>query len=128
MKNIKELVIDRARWGVAPKVEGALYNSETKQMCCLGFLARACGAKVNDIKDVPFCAEGEAPSVFVGESEAALNASDANDKKIGENLRINGAVLTSQRHREQVVRAIFKENGIKVKFVGRFPKAKKEAA
>jgi hypothetical protein len=41
---ITELVIDRARWG-----QGALKRIDSGKMCCLGFLAVACGVPEDEL-------------------------------------------------------------------------------
>lgn len=120
MKEVTELVIDRARWGTGIE-GGVLYSSDTKKMCCLGFLARAYGSKVKDITNKGFPSDGQAPEAFCigehGPNVAARKAADANDNPDGRS-----------RDREAAIRSIFANAGIKVKFVGKLGKPKKKAA
>lgn len=55
-KKLKEFTVSRKRWirgeydSDAGRIGNSrLYRPEDKKMCCLGFLARASGAKVEDI-------------------------------------------------------------------------------
>jgi hypothetical protein len=99
---LKELTIDRAQWGVGEE-GGYLYNSATKKMCCLGFLALACGQREADIIGCMLPRDGTVPTGFY----AHLSAARANDDR-----------LLAQKDREARIKSIFAARGIRVKFIG----------
>lgn len=123
MKEVTELVIDRARWGVGSE-GGSLYDSDTRKMCCLGFLARACGSRVSDIDGLGYPPRETVPDYFASKSD------DVNsDPEVGafQAARVNDNETVTSREREKKIKEIFSARGIKVKFVGAFPKQKKAA-
>jgi hypothetical protein len=117
MKDIKELVIDRARWGFGTG-RGTLYDSSTNKMCCLGFLARACGSKVYDILDASFPVDGQAPRAFTAGTDDGIGSPSAITA-----VNINDASNLHLTAREKRIKTLFANHGIKVKFVGRVTKS-----
>jgi hypothetical protein len=110
---ITELVIDRQKWGT-----GALKN-EDGTMCCLGFLSEACGygdqLRHIDVKGIDHGSVGlpnplwiDVPPVFRDGhiSEIATKAARINDSD------------RLQDEKEEALFTLFKNNGIKLSFVG----------
>lgn len=46
-KKIKKFTVVRKRWARGVN-SGPLYSQDSQNMCCLGFLARECGANIRD--------------------------------------------------------------------------------
>ena len=116
----KEFTIDRGRWvhGRNEDILGdtSLLNEEGN-MCCLGFYSKVCGATNSSMlsADNPHDLGVEIP--LMGKPYP-LNDSDFMDNCI----IINDSSGMDKRDREKGLKAAFKEHGVKVKFVGRYPK------
>jgi hypothetical protein len=112
---LKKLTIDRALWlhGEGHDVSRLLRETDGK-MCCLGFLALACGAKRRDILDEAspqYAKEVKWPSGLLdadGDADGTLKLMQDNDD---EHLRSDS--------RERKIRSGLKKLGFEVLFVGR---------
>jgi hypothetical protein len=111
-REIKELVIDRARWGT-----GQLRN-EDGSMCCLGFLGKACGIKVKDMLAVGM--PDDLPSWLIELFPDGLNSRDEIAAEQAAN--INDDPNMPRKKKEAKLRELFKTQGIKLTFVGRTPR------
>lgn len=129
---VKQFTVYRDRWlrglkaGSSKSInlddnESALYHSPTKTMCCLGFLARTAGLKVEDIKDCPtpnsvhsgIMAESRFPRILWGEDTKRIDRDTYLCKKIA---GINDNESLSDKEREEFLVKEFKEAGVKVTF------------
>lgn len=129
-----KLTIDRARWQRGDPDKGELLTDNGK-MCCLGFLACACGFKEEDIQN-----QGT-PSQVVNDTgepklarkhkrvwstmtdEVPEGTVDVNGDKT-ENVEeifvaINDSEKISARRREALLTKEFAKIGVEVEFVGR---------
>lgn len=121
MKDVKEFTIDRARWLCAPTQgyeDSELYRESDRKMCCLGFYARALGARVKDIKhkDCPSNAKSVHWTDWVLEN--GLNSLSTKDMIEENDFEV------SNKMRERKIRGLFAKHGVKVKFTGKYPKKK----
>lgn len=130
-KKLKKLTIDRRKWGRG-NTGGSLLNKNGLK-CCLGFACTALGFKNRDILDegipsdlVSTYTKEKARSKSVEKSRAKkldwlveengsgkFRASSAVNQLVG----INDDSLTSDNYKEAEITRIFKENGVKVKFI-----------
>lgn len=104
MPPVKELVIDRARWG-----QGKLKRFDNGKMCCLGFLSLACGVPEARIlnKAFPCSTWAEEYGVnkeFVDRAEPAAGINDSTTK--------------SYTQKEFELIDLFADNGITLSFIG----------
>jgi hypothetical protein len=122
---MKTLTISRKRWLPAKDLKressnGVLYRYDGK-MCCLGFLARQCGAKVKDIvPNVAMPSRIYKGLGLVWPDGLLLTSADGRlmDSALADQLaRINDDPTLTQRSRERKIKVEFKEIGIAVKFV-----------
>jgi hypothetical protein len=108
---IKELIIDRARWG-----QSALLNKDGT-MCCLGFLSKACGVHDEVMLDVAFPRFDWInkyninkefvflfPSLSLGDPEMAAKINDDNS--------------ISKSEKETKLIELFAKNNINLSFIG----------
>ena len=123
-KKLKEFTVSRKRWIRGEDADdgmndSCLYRASDKKMCCLGFLARSSGAKVENIFGVMDPAESDCDSfswpegILDTEYEDEYRNSLITEKLMAAN---DDSTLTS-REREKMLRELFKAIGIKVKFV-----------
>lgn len=127
-KQIETLTISRKRWLTAKDVNedkalfSMLYRPKDRKMCCLGFLGRACGAKVSelankgspsDVKQVNW------PAGMLKEIEGYGGGTRIDDSDFSfEMMKANDSNELTQRQREKEIRRLFKEHlNIAVKFV-----------
>ena len=103
-KKVKEVTVKRSKWG-----KNALINKNDK-MCCLGFLARACGYKKDDLlyDALPY------PGLTMPNE---LNG--WNQKYLPNDAQGDIAIINDSRksNREELLKVEFKKYGIKIKFV-----------
>ena len=113
-----KLTIDRRRWACKGHSKGMLYEAiNNKKMCCLGFLARACGFKVSEI-------EGE--GLFSGlecttSTQEAIKTALSTNSRQATLIRANDHI-TGDWVRENMVASTMREMGIDVIFKGKYPK------
>jgi hypothetical protein len=110
---IKELIIDRARWG-----QSALLNKDGT-MCCLGFLSKACGVHDEVMLDVAlprfdWIKEYNINKEFgIGTALAIDRASAA-----GAAAKINDDNSISKSEKETKLIELFAKNNINLSFIG----------
>lgn len=117
---IKAFTIDRSRWlnGHSNKVwsETSTLCSYTDKQCCMGFYAEACGVPRERLKGC-----GALAQLF--DSERAKIHEELSSQLAYDFYATNDAKNMSRDKREQVLTKRFKDKlGVKVKFVGRYPK------
>jgi len=111
-----KLIIKRKRWLRGQPDNSALRNADGKQ-CCLGFLARACGASTKDVLNFPDPGvtkgidwpKGIAPKGhgYDGHGNTAL---------VGRIISTNDSRGLLPKARERQLKELFAEAGIKVVF------------
>ena len=117
LSEVGTLEIDRRRWQCAETKKigenTKLYSKSHKKMCCLGFLTRKQGYLVRDIagKDIPSHIEPTPPGLNYDDGDTFINAA----------ISINDGIMY-WRDRERALTRLFKTKGIKLKFVGKYPK------
>ena len=118
IEDLKELVIDRSKWGVGD-AGGYLYDPDTKLQCCLGFACRALGFPVRVIR-----MKGLPRNVQLAYANTlpAWMRDRAQNKNAFSVAVINDDPGIMQTVREERVAVFFAQHGIKVKFIGEFPK------
>lgn len=106
------LTISRKRWGRG-RGEGYLYASETQEMCCLGFCARQLGgAKISDIRDLA------TPADHIESAIECLVTRRGNNSEVADKLMaINDRVDIPARKREAIIKSLFREHDVTVRFV-----------
>lgn len=130
-KDVKKFVVKRSKWFRGRG--NTLSRLQTdNQMCCLGFYAKECGLKKKNITDVvsPGEIEYEIKDIwdtFLLARISNIYDSDPDDpgltdiiidSEIANSLmEINDDVNISDEDREYKLKELFKEQGIKVKFV-----------
>lgn len=122
------LVIDRSKWavgtykGAGSFSQGVLLEPETGKMCCLGFLAKACGASDADIGNY-----GMPSDVAIVKPNAGIQwpdgIIDADDREVMRDTCITNRLAQRNDHikdegREDDIAALFAEVGVEVEFVG----------
>lgn len=133
-----KLVIDRKKWGRGGP-EGVLLDRETKQMCCLGFLAKNnCGLPAKRIRGVGAPSDlGEmrfksherqqvwdALSKPLKKPRWAISpkADDCVDEPASNMeavlIRINDSTKITDKRREKLLTKEFAKIGVEVEFVG----------
>lgn len=125
-KQIETLTISRKRWLTAKDIDEGkrlyswLYRSEDRKMCCLGFLGRACGAKVSQLRNI-----GEPDRVpSVNWPKGMLVPREYYPNKtynagfVYDMMRVNDNPKLTARQREKEIKRLFKTYlNITVKFV-----------
>lgn len=112
---ITKLVIDRQRWG-----SGALLIDNSRYMCCLGFLAIACGATEDQIigKFDPVTA----PNVNWPAQFLAIKDADTgniyNSTTATKAISINDGPRENSTSKETRLITLFGSVGIELSFVG----------
>lgn len=113
-KKIKKLSIIRSKW-LRGETHSRLLREDGK-MCCLGFLARACGATEGQIR------EKSTPS----ETTRVRWPAGMVNKEVGDTcstvmlMEVNDAIHKDHKKRERSIKRLFKRKfNIEVKFVGR---------
>lgn len=129
---ITTFTIDRSKW-----LNGSIsYDSamrDTKgRMCCLGFYGKACGVKAKAMTGIGYPHQLDATAVpdemhwLIEEFGAFNTGRGRNTPHCTQLVGDNDSDLLAKREREARIKKGFKEAGITVKFVGRYPaKAKK---
>lgn len=116
---IKTLVIDRARWGM-----GALLTEDGEAMCCLGFLAMACGATEAAIKgegDPEGTPDIDWPSAFIRlarDEDDDPHAYPRNSTVTNDAIEINDSTKLPWEEKESRLIELFFRAGIQLSFVG----------
>lgn len=129
-----KLVIDRAKWqrGSIYGDEAYLLDPESKKMCCLGFLSRACGLGPKTIQglDCPATSElntkakeklmknpysswlfDEDGDFDTAQSDDCVKAINFNDRNVTESF--------TERDREKRIKTLFAKHNISVTFKGK---------
>ncbi len=122
MKKPLEVVIDRARWlrgegteneGTKNVIGSCLLRTQDNKMCCLGFLALACGAQPQDISNVG------TPDGTRGVNWPHGIVDDfANTAMTHQLMKINDTATLTDTQREARLKRRFAAMGIKVLFRG----------
>lgn len=115
-KKLTKLFIDRSKWFRGAD-EGLLRNSQGK-MCCLGFVAMACGARTDRILNV-----GEPENLpRFSWPEGFLTTDDEgnvwNSTIVEKLIDYNDSSGYSDKKRESLIKSGFKKLGIDVEFIG----------
>ncbi len=115
MKTVKEFTIKRSKWLRGDDLNSCLLKKNGHK-CCLGFYGQALGVSNAAMRDVGSPCESD------GYKEKApewmLHLGNKLDSTITEKLmRINDEYCLPQAQREKDIAKIFKEQGVKVKFV-----------
>lgn len=124
-KQVTEFTVDRSRWLTGKVLKGCpegsgLYKKivgyPKPMMCCLGFLAREAGETAKAIGPFGLICEDTHHEAVARVSRKLLVAQESiactnDDEKISNALR------------EQRIRGKFAKLGVKVNFVGKYPKA-----
>lgn len=135
-KTVMSFVIDRARWangGIAG--DSGLYTS-TRQMCCLGFYARACGLKIKQIEGQSY---PHSPGIPLPSQMAWLVETPEHAAEMGREAHPGGSAIAyaiattndaactaglkpiTRKEREQAIKTHFARQNITVTFTGRYP-------
>lgn len=123
------VTVDRSKWDIRSNrkvIKGkefnnyfdhaCLLNPETKLMCCLGFVGKACGIQNIDLEE-KFTPQDSTSDKW---PESLLNA-DEHDTDICESLiRTNDDGKISNQRREERIQRLGLKAGIKFKFVGKY--------
>lgn len=126
---MKNLVIDRKKWGTG-REGGSLLNTNNEKLCCLGFFCLAAGASRAQIRDTPMPVDYYSPFP-VCQTESFLKEIAPLVKKRSkteyQNNRICGLLSVvndseSKRYknpakREARIKELFAKVGTKVKFI-----------
>lgn len=119
---MRKLEIDRRRWlqgrlAWPHGINGSLlYRNTDKRMCCLGFMARACGAKVSQIRgrgspeNVPSI---DWPDGMIGDGRTNIEA-------VREVMKLNDDPSITSKQRETRVKRALKAFGFNVVFTGEY--------
>jgi len=112
-KDVDSFVVERSRW-LRGKDNGVLLTPEG-QMCCLGFYAKACAFKDEDIKNVggPF-------NLYLKGYKwdtKLLNEDNRGSQACHKAIEINDDSRLSSEYRESALTQVFESIGIKVTFV-----------
>lgn len=107
---ITELLIDRSKWG-----RHAMLNIRYN-MCCLGFLAKACGYKDGQLvgRSAPYAEWTKVPKAFRNTPSGLATAA------LDEAISINDSVTISAPNKETQLIKLFADNGIKLSFTGEY--------
>lgn len=117
---ITKLVIDRAKWGM-----GLLLRrnpNRSVDMCCLGFLALACGVNPDEIEfeqgpaDVP---NVDWPAAFLKRRSSRSDKELINSEITNSAINVNDSSEITWKEKELLLVPIFKEAGIKLSFRGK---------
>lgn len=118
-KQIKTLIIDETKWANGSNKKVALLLTNSGNMCCLGFLSKACGFKNKQLLNEAFpisilikdrsLSKFDFPKKVINSlgilSDWEIKASNINDSKIFSNVK-----------RKSLLREHFKQIGIKLIF------------
>lgn len=120
-----KLVIDRAKWLRGEKDAGLLLRESDGKMCCLGFLALACGLEEDQIVEVGEPHETRSPLLpkwlcsaydeHEDDGELVTKYIDSSDAV--ELMKINDTV-GDDAPREREIASVFAKHGVEVEFVG----------
>lgn len=116
------LVIDRKRWMRGRGSDDSyLYNTENRQMCCLGFYLRHCGVSLDGVRDQ------RSPADVLEHSKtkrvpAWLAAANDDDGEMNTDtcfmlMTFNDDKHAAEKDRENAIKAIFRKHNVTVKFV-----------
>lgn len=101
LKNVKSFTISRAKWGV-----GGLLMPNGK-MCCLGFLAKACGRENKDLYEAGYYPNNIPRDNFIDGLPPDVR------KELGTINDVRGSPALKEEH----IKGIFALHSIKVTFV-----------
>lgn len=110
-----KFTINRKTWSRG-EYNAALYRSDDRKKCCLGFYALACGLRVEDIRD-----KAEPTDV---EEKHHSKMKPLFTKKGDQNelcyrlMAINDSQKTSDARKEKAIKNNFAKVGVEVEFVG----------
>lgn len=104
------LTINRTRWARRGIRGQSLLRNERGNMCCLGFLGRACGIK-------PAALTGMGIPWALDQELRAKYPKGAN-KHFGELAGINDDKTKSDAEREATIKRLMKKFGVNVRFTG----------
>jgi hypothetical protein len=119
---LKTLVIDRKKWyrGKGPASSALL--TESKKMCCLGFLGRAEGLKPKDIRGITTPSDSDLPKELLTPSFKKLVEYHHSDLPFDNELckkltKLNDKEDISDKERESKLRPLFRKLKYKLKFI-----------
>ena len=138
IRNVKEFIIDRSQWlpweaqrgGSALRLTGSYGKTADgrTRMCCLGIYLNKCGVPKDTLngyvmpRELPLKIVAKIPSWLSDDDDTAGDLANVNDTA-------NFAIRKGERRidaREKKIKALFKKQGVKVKFIGKlFPKKPK---
>lgn len=123
-KDVKTFTVKRSKWQRGEGNQSARLHNDNNKMCCLGFYAKKCGLKKKDITDVasPGEIEYDIKDAWDTFLIKRLDMPDSTDLLVDSNIantlmEVNDDVNASDKDRELKLKELFKEQGIKVKFV-----------
>jgi hypothetical protein len=116
-----KFTIDRATWRHGHQTDDdfgstALLNEQGMQ-CCIGFLAESCGVSRKALRNVPVV--DDLPINGAGKVYSRLGIDS--DVPLGQFYSRNDSTKGNRIQREQKLTTMFRDLGIGVKFVGKYP-------
>ena len=120
-----KLTIKRDKW-LRGRLNSALYDSDSKKMCCLGFFARECGLSQRAIRDI---GSPSSVSFYLSLKKKPkkifyrlLKDSSGYHTLVNNNLcrrlmKINDNRHTSDEEKEKQIKKNFKKIDVEVKFI-----------
>lgn len=118
----KRLTIDRARWLRGDLIqEDSQLLSPMGRMCCLGFYLEACGVPREKLlgESCPSNLRELLPGQADWLAEKALHKDRVDNLVEDEFISVNDDAQLSEKGRELRLQQLFKQRGIRVRFVGR---------
>lgn len=118
-----KLTIERKRWARANSGKGpSLLLNSYGNMCCLGFLAKACGHTDSEIDGISgprglFLQNGNTMFPEAIKSKAELGLSDGTREWSCDLIFINDDPTISEKTREDRITGLMLEAGVEVEFV-----------
>lgn len=117
-KDVKTFTVKRSEWLRGFNINSCLLNEDGK-MCCLGFYARACGLRKQDILDMSdpeqcTSVKNKKWNTFLIDDD---DGSDDNSQYCWELMEANDDKNLSDKKREKKLTSTFKKAGVKVEFV-----------
>lgn len=107
---VTKLVIDRETWGMK-----VLLSATDKKMCCLGFLAIACGAVPDEIQEE--CEPQDVPNVDWPAAFVQLRRRPFGNSALATSMmKVNDHGSWSWATKERRLITLFKKAGIKLSF------------
>ncbi len=118
---MKTLVIDRKRWARGGNGgASALLNNEGN-MCCLGFLGKACGAPANRLleRSLPSDTKTESHEFGYWSNLANIPWPKGIEFKPEDDIAaLNDDIILTDEERESALKPLFLKLGYRLKFVG----------